>query len=201
LEHFNLQVKRGEFLAVVGPSGCGKTTLLNLMGALDKPTAGKIFLEEQDISGLPETNLYKIRREKVGFIFQAFYLIPTLNVLQNVLIPTLPLKAKNKYYSDRAKELLKIVGLDGKEKRRPGELSGGEQQRVAIARALILDPVLILADEPTGNLDPKTGQKIFTLLRELNLTGKKTIITATHNQKIKELCDRVISLKDHPMNS
>lgn len=201
MEHFNLQVKRGEFLAVVGPSGCGKTTLLNLMGALDKPTAGKIFLEEQDISGLPETNLYKIRREKVGFIFQAFYLIPTLNVLQNVLIPTLPLKAKNKYYSDRAKELLKIVGLDGKEKRRPGELSGGEQQRVAIARALILDPVLILADEPTGNLDPKTGQKIFTLLRELNLTGKKTIITATHNQKIKELCDRVISLKDHPMNS
>ncbi len=188
-------------MAVVGPSGCGKTTLLNLMGALDKPTAGKIFLEEQDISGLPETNLYKIRREKVGFIFQAFYLIPTLNVLQNVLIPTLPLKAKNKYYSDRAKELLKIVGLDGKEKRRPGELSGGEQQRVAIARALILDPVLILADEPTGNLDPKTGQKIFTLLRELNLTGKKTIITATHNQKIKELCDRVISLKDHPMNS
>lgn len=182
-------------MAVVGPSGCGKTTLLNLMGALDKPTAGKIFLEGKDITGIPETSLYKIRREKVGFIFQTYHLIPTLNVMQNILVPALPLKAKNKHYPDRAKELLKMVGLDGKEKRRPGELSGGEQQRVAIARALILDPVLILADEPTGNLDLKTGRKIFALLKELNLTGEKTVITATHDQKIKELCGRVIFLK------
>lgn len=182
---------------MVGPSGCGKTTLLNLMGALDKPTAGKIFLEGKDITDIPETSLYKIRREKVGFIFQTYHLIPTLNIMQNVLVPTLPLKAKNKHYPDRAKELLKMVGLDGKEKRRPGELSGGEQQRVAIARALILDPVLILADEPTGNLDLKTGRKIFALLKELNLTGEKTVITATHDQKIKELCGRVIFLKDN----
>lgn len=196
LDNVNLEIKRGEFLAIVGPSGSGKTTLLNMIGALDKPTSGEVILDQIKISEIEELKLYKIRREKIGFIFQLFYLIPTLNAIQNVLIPTFPLKGKKEFYFQRAKNLLKEVGLSGKENRKPAELSGGEQQRVAICRALILDPPLILADEPTGNLDTKTGMEIIKLMKKLNEKEGKTFLIATHDSRITKLCHKVFYLED-----
>lgn len=196
LNNINLKIKRGNFISVVGPSGSGKTTLLNMLGALDKPTSGEVTLDNIEISKVEESKLYRIRREKVGFVFQSYYLIPTLNALQNILIPTYPVQNKEKNYVLRAKELLDKVGLRNKEHRKPAQLSGGEQQRVAIARSLILDPILILADEPTGNLDTKTGAEIIKLLRGLNQAEKKTLLVVTHDQRITQFCDRVITLQD-----
>jgi ABC-type lipoprotein export system ATPase subunit len=196
LSNINLEIKRGKFIGVMGPSGSGKTTLLNMLGALDKPTSGEIIIDGVKISRVKESKLYEIRREKIGFIFQSFYLIPTLNALQNVLIPVFPLKKNKKDFEQRAKELLASVGLKGKEWRKPTELSGGEQQRVAIARALILDPVLILADEPTGNLDTKTGMEIVEIMRELNQNEGKTFVIVTHDPRITKFCQRVIHLED-----
>jgi len=189
----NLEIRRGEIVALTGPSGCGKTTLLNLLGTLDRPTAGDIFFENKKGFALKsETALCRFRREKIGFIFQAYHLIPTLSALKNVLAPAFPL---GNNYRRRALELLKLVGLAGKEGRRPGALSGGEQQRVAIARALLLDPLLILADEPTGNLDSATGEGIMDLLKKLNQRGK-TVLVATHDQRVAEKCDRNIRMMD-----
>ncbi|MFH0987608.1 MAG: ABC transporter ATP-binding protein [Patescibacteria group bacterium] len=196
LDGVNLGIKKGEFSAVIGPSGSGKTTLLNMIGALDKPTSGEIFLEDLDISKIKESKLYRIRREKIGFIFQSYYLIPTLNVLQNIIVPSMPLKTKKEDYLQKAKELLARVGMRGKEKRRPSQLSGGEQQRVAIARALIINPLLILADEPTGNLDTKTGGEIIKLMQDLNKREGKTFVIVTHDQRITQFCQRVIQLQD-----
>jgi ABC-type lipoprotein export system ATPase subunit len=196
LSNINLKVKEGEFLAIIGPSGSGKTTLLNIMGALDKPTSGEVFIDNINISKIKESNLYKVRREKVGFIFQSYYLIPTLTALQNVLVPTFPLRNNKKKFLKRAKLLFKEVGLLGKEERRPSELSGGEQQRVAIARSLILDPPLILADEPTGNLDSKRGLAIINLMKRLNKKENKTFVIVTHNFQIAKICDRIIKLED-----
>jgi len=196
LDSVNLEIKKGEFLTAVGPSGSGKTTLLNMIGALDKPTSGEVILDQIKISEREESKLHKIRREKIGFIFQLFYLIPTLNALQNVLIPTVPLKGKKEFYLERAKFLLKEIGLSGKEKRRPDELSGGEQQRVAICRALILDPPLILADEPIGNLDTKTGMEIIKLMKKLNEKEGKTFLIITHDLRITKLCHRILYLED-----
>lgn len=196
LDNINLEVKRGEFVEVMGPSGSGKTTLLNMVGALDKPTSGEIIIDGIEISKIKESKLYEVRREKVGFIFQSFYLIPTLNALQNVLIPVFPLRKNKKDFEKRSYELLAKVGLKGKEHRRPNELSGGEQQRVAIARALILDPILILADEPTGNLDTKTGMEIIEIMKDLNQTEKKTFLIVTHDPRITKFCQRVIRLED-----
>ncbi len=196
LDNINLEVKRGEFVEVMGPSGSGKTTLLNMVGALDKPTSGEIIIDGIEISKIKESKLYEVRREKVGFIFQSFYLIPTLNALQNVLIPVFPLRKNKKDFEKRAHDLLAKVGLKGKEHRRPNELSGGEQQRVAIARALILDPILILADEPTGNLDTKTGMEIIEIMKDLNQTEKKTFLIVTHDPRITKFCQRVIRLED-----
>jgi len=193
LENINLEVKKGDFISVVGPSGSGKTTLLNMLGALDKSSSGEVIIDGIETSKVKESSLYKIRREKIGFIFQAYYLIPTLNALQNILIPTFPIR---KNYFTRAKELLLKVGLRGKENRRPSQLSGGEQQRVAIARSLILDPILILADEPTGNLDTKTGAEIIKLMRNLNQKENKTFLIVTHDQRITQFCQRVIHLQD-----
>lgn len=189
-----LDITRGDFIAVTGPSGCGKTTLLNLIGALDRPSRGRIFFKGKNITGLSEAALCRYRRERVGFVFQSYCLLPTLSALQNVLLPAYPL-GNGKQARHRAKELLDQVGLSSKENRRPGELSGGEQQRVAVARALLLDPELILADEPTGNLDSATGAGIIELLKLLHQNGK-TVLVVTHDQRVAEACGRNIRLAD-----
>ncbi len=189
-----LDLARGDFVAVTGPSGCGKTTFLNLLGALDRPSRGSIFFEGRDLAGLGEAGLCRYRREKAGFIFQAYCLLPSLTALQNVLAPVYP-RGNGRRMRERARELLRRLGLAGVEKRRPGELSGGEQQRVAIARALLLDPELILADEPTGNLDSATGAGIINLLKNLNGMGK-TVLVASHDQRVADACSRVLRLED-----
>ena len=195
LKGVNLRVRRGEFIAVLGPSGSGKTTLLNMLGALDRPTEGRVIIDRVVTSMVPERRLYKIRREKLGFIFQTYYLVPTMNALQNVLMPVLPLR-RNKRYEKRAERLLDMVGLKGRIHHKPGELSGGEQQRVAIARALILNPAIILADEPTGNLDSKTGAEITELMQRLNRERDKTFIIVTHDRHIAENAERALYLAD-----
>ena len=196
LEGINLEISTGDFAAVVGPSGSGKTTLLNMIGALDKPTLGEIIIDGIETSKVKESKLYKVRRKKVGFIFQTYYLISTLTTLQNILVPTFPFASGKENHLSRARELLDKVGLQGKEHRKPSQLSGGEQQRVAIARALILNPLLILADEPTGNLDTKTGMGIIELMRNLNQKEGKTFLIVTHDQRITKFCQKVIHLED-----
>ncbi|TEB14382.1 Lipoprotein-releasing system ATP-binding protein LolD [Pelotomaculum sp. FP] len=192
----NLEIRRGELVALTGPSGCSKTTLLNLLGALDSPTTGDILFEGKRFALKSEASLCSFRRKKIGFIFQSYHLIPTLSVLKNVLTPALPL---GKGYRRHALELLELVGLAGKEDRRPGMLSGGEQQRVAIARALLLEPEVILADEPTGNLDSFTGAGIMDLLKKLNQRGK-TVLVATHDQQVAKDCGRNIRMIDGRIN-
>ena len=194
LDGVSLEVVPGEVVSVVGHSGSGKTTLLNMMGALDRPTSGRIFLEGEEISRIPEHQLYRVRREKIGFIFQSFHLIPTLNALENVLAPTIPLGERR--FEERARELLKSVGLESRMVHRPSQLSGGEMQRVAIARALIHEPKLILADEPTGNLDSKTGEEIINLLLRLNKEKGVTLVIVTHEPEIAKKADRTVSIRD-----
>lgn len=195
LRKVDLRVRRGEFITVLGPSGSGKTTFLNMIGALDRPTAGRVIIDRVEASRVPERMLYQIRREKLGFIFQTYYLVPTLTALQNVLMPVLPIR-NGKRYQRRAKRLLELVGLEGRMHHKPGELSGGEQQRVAVARALILNPKVILADEPTGNLDTKTGLEIMDLLHRLNQKGGKTLIVVTHDRRLAERSERMLYLVD-----
>jgi len=196
LVDLNLHVNKGEFIAIMGPSGSGKTTLLNVIGCIDKPTSGKVLLDDIDVANTPENKLYKIRRDKMGFIFQSFNLLPYLNALENVELPMegrIGSKAERK---KRASELLKLVGLSGRENHRPQRLSQGEQQRVAIARALANDPAIILADEPTGNLDSKNKQEIIKLLANLNLTQGTTIIMVTHDSQAANHSERMLLLKD-----
>ena len=196
LTDLNLDVKKGEFIAIMGPSGSGKTTLLNIIGAIDKPTKGKVLLDDVDIGALPESQLYKIRRDKIGFIFQNFNLLPYLNARENV---ELAMELAGKYPNERsarAKQLLATVGLAGREEHRPNRLSAGEQQRVAIARALANDPAIILADEPTGNLDVKNKQEIVKLLANLNLNEGTTIIMVTHDGQAAAHTERMLLLKD-----
>lgn len=195
LRNVNLRVREGEFVAVLGPSGSGKTTLLNMLGALDRPSSGQVFIDRMETSRIAENRLYKIRRNKLGFIFQTYYLVPTLSALQNVLTPVLPVSGNDRYRA-RAERLLKMVGLGRRMHHKPSELSGGEQQRVAIARALILNPGVILADEPTGNLDSKTGAEIIRLMLRLNGRQGKTFIVVTHDQRIAERAQRVMHLRD-----
>lgn len=192
LDGIDLTVKRGEFLAVVGPSGAGKSTLLNLLGALDTPTSGRVLIDGDDTESLSSDALASIRKKRLGFVFQFFNLIPSLTALENILVPTL--FDQEKPYV-RAEELIRAVGLEGRSQHRPSELSGGEQQRVAIARALIHDPPIILADEPTGNLDSKTGAGILEIFSNLNKRGK-TIVMATHEKGVSGIAHRVASLKD-----
>lgn len=194
LKGISFDIKAGEFVSIMGPSGSGKTTLLNQIGALDKPTKGDVYIDGLNISDYKESDLYEVRRQKIGFIFQSFYLVPTLSVLENVLLPTLPLK-NSASYIDRAKELLEEVGLTDKMHHRPNQLSGGQMQRVAVARALIMDPALVLADEPTGSLDSKTGAEIFHLLQELNKKGH-TFLIVTHDPRITRATERTIYLID-----
>lgn len=196
LSGLTLKVKRGEFLAVMGPSGSGKSTAMNMIGCLDVPTKGSIFLEETDISKLHESDLAQIRGQKIGFIFQKFNLIPTLTAKENIMLPMTFQGVSQNIRERKAKELLKLVELEDREDHTPGELSGGQQQRVAIARALANDPEVILADEPTGNLDTKTGKGVMDYLRKLHETEKKTIILVTHDENVAKAADRVEYLKD-----
>ena len=194
LREINLEVSEGEKIAIMGPSGSGKSTLLHLIGALDKPTRGSVMVNGISIEKLPERKLAKFRRENIGFVFQFFYLVPTLTALENVMLPLLPVKPRD--LEEKAKMLLEEVGLAHRMFHKPSELSGGEQQRVAIARALINDPKIILADEPTGNLDTETGKKIVELLVEICKRKNKTLIVATHDPIIAEMMERIIYLRD-----
>ena len=196
LTNLNLEIKKGEFTAIMGPSGSGKTTLLNIIGCIDKPTKGKVLLDKVDLANLPESELYKIRRDKIGFVFQSFNLLPYLNARENIeLAMELAGKFKDER-SERANELLAMVGLSGRETHRPQRLSQGEQQRVAVARALANDPAIILADEPTGNLDVKNKQEIVKLLANLNLKQGTTIIMVTHDQHVAAHTERVLFLSN-----
>jgi ABC-type lipoprotein export system ATPase subunit len=196
LSNLNLIVNQGEFIAIMGPSGSGKTTLLNVIGCIDKPTNGKIVLDGVDVTDMPENDLYKIRRDKMGFIFQTFNLLPYLNARENVELPMEGrIKSKNER-KKRASELLAMVGLSGREEHRPQKLSAGEQQRVAIARALANDPAIILADEPTGNLDSQNKQGIIKLLANLNMTQGTTIIMVTHDGEAAHHTERMLLLRD-----
>jgi putative ABC transport system ATP-binding protein len=196
LSNLNLQINKGEFVSIMGPSGSGKTTLLNVLGCIDKPTSGKVLVGNIDITQLAESELYKIRRNKIGFIFQSFNLLPYLNARENVELPMETTKKPKTERTAKAKELLSMVGLSGREEHRPQRLSAGEQQRVAIARALANDPAIILADEPTGNLDIKNKQEIVKLLANLNLKHGTTIIVVTHDGQVASHTERMLFLSD-----
>lgn len=196
LKEIDLKIEAGEFVALMGPSGSGKSTLLYLLGGLDKPSSGSVFFEGKEISTLKDKQESILRRRKLGFIFQFYNLIPTMNVVENILLPVLLDGKKIKDYEDKLTDILTIVGLADKKHHRPNELSGGQQQRVAIARALINDPDVILADEPTGNLDSKTSQEILQLLAEINQFQRKTIIMVTHSSEAAGYSQRIITLKD-----
>ncbi len=195
LSGMNIDIKKGEFVAVVGPSGSGKSTAMNLIGCLDIPSKGRVFLEHHDISKLSESNLAQIRGKKIGFVFQTFNLIPTLNALDNVMLPMTFQNIPREERIKTAKDLLEKVGLGHRINHYIGELSGGERQRVAIARALSNNPEVILADEPTGNLDSKTGEEIMKMLKELNKEGK-TIVMVTHDKDLTKYAKKVIHIKD-----
>jgi len=198
LKGINLQIGDDEFIALMGPSGSGKSTLLGILAGIDSPTSGEIYIYGQDISKKKEDELARFRNENVGIVFQAYNLIPSLNAIQNVKAPLYAGKNKltSKEIDERAKKLLDIVGLSHRETHKPGELSGGEQQRVAIARALINNPKILVADEPTGNLDAKTGDEILDLILKINKDMHLTIIMATHNEEIAKLADRVVNISD-----
>lgn len=196
LREINLEIKKGERLAIIGPSGCGKSTLLNLIGCLDRPTKGNIFIDGKDVSKLDDNELAMIRREKIGFVFQFFYLIPTLTALRNIMLPMTFAGFPREQQKKRARKLLEIVGLKERMNHRPSELSGGERQRVAIARAMANSPEIILADEPTGNLDSKSGKEIINLLLKLNKKYGVTLVIVTHDPHIAKVSKRIIYLKD-----
>lgn len=196
LQNLNLDVKEGEFVAIMGPSGSGKSTAVNMIGCLDVPTKGRVFLEEHDISKLGESELAQIRGRKIGFIFQQFNLVPTLTAIENVMLPMIFQGTPESARIKRAKELLKLVELHDRMDHKPSELSGGQQQRVAIARALANNPEVILADEPTGNLDSKTGANVLEFLDGLHKKERKTIVLVTHDQNLAKIAERIEFLKD-----
>ncbi|MEM4336822.1 MAG: ABC transporter ATP-binding protein [Candidatus Woesearchaeota archaeon] len=196
LRGLNLKVKPEEFVAVMGPSGSGKSTAMNLIGCLDLPTKGEIYLEGKNIAHLSESSLAQIRGKKIGFVFQSFNLIGTLNALENVSLPMIFQGLSEEEINNRAKKLLEMVGLGDRIYHKPSELSGGQQQRVAIARALANDPEMIVADEPTGNLDSKSGENIIKILKTLHKEQKKTIIIVTHDANVAEHAQRICYIKD-----
>lgn len=197
LSTINLEIKEKEFVSILGPSGSGKSTLMHLIGLLDQPTTGEIFINEKQSSLLSDNDLSTLRNEVVGFIFQQFNLINKLTVLENVLLPTIFARKKFSYnVKDKALELLERFGMTEKSKSYPNKISGGQQQRVAIARALIMNPPIILADEPTGNLDSKTGNTILSLLEELNTQDGVTIVIITHDHSVADRTKRKIIIRD-----
>jgi len=196
LRKLNLEVKRGEFVSILGKSGSGKSTLLNIMGLLDKIDGGKIWIDDKEVSSLNEMERNNIKNHFLGFVFQFHYLMSEFTALENVMIPALLNNFKNKKEIEKeAKELLEIVGLAERIKHKPNQLSGGEKQRVAIARAMINKPKLILADEPTGNLDEDTGELIFSLFRKINKEHNQSIVVVTHARDLSQVTDRQIFLK------
>lgn len=199
MDEVNLSVERGDFVVVSGPSGSGKSTFLNLVGCIDKPTSGKVFLDGQSTSELSEVELAKLRRERIGLIFQSFNLIPVLSAYENVEYPLLLQDTDDGKRSDQVENLLKDVGLEGMKDRRPQELSGGQRQRVAIARALVGDPELVMADEPTANLDSTTGEKVMDLMKELNREYCVAFIVATHDPLVFDYADREVEIMDGKM--
>ncbi len=195
LKGINLTIEKGEFVAIMGTSGSGKTTLMNIIGCLDVPTSGRYVLANKEVSNLTDDELSEIRNEHVGFVFQNFYLLPYATVLENVLLPTLYMGRRRDNAEKDAMDIIKLVGLEGRAKFRPNQLSGGEQQRVAIARALINGPELLLADEPTGQLDSKTAREILNILTKMNEQGK-TVLLVTHDSAIAGYAKRIIQIKD-----
>lgn len=197
LDDISLTIEQGEFSSIIGPSGSGKSTLMHIIGLLDKPTSGTVQINGKDVSKLHDNELSSLRNRFVGFVFQQFNLINKLTVLENILIPTLYTRTELAYDPlEKARYLLKRFGLDTKEKSYPNKISGGQQQRVAIARALIMNPNLILADEPTGNLDSKSGAEILKLLKELHENEKITVVIVTHDPNVAAKTDRQIVIKD-----
>ncbi len=194
LDHVSFSVGKGEFIAIVGESGSGKSTLLHMVGALDNPTSGKVLIDGKDVFSMPEKKLTVFRRQNIGFIFQSFNLIPELNVEQNITFPLLLdyQKPDQKY----VEELLEILGLKERRKHLPSQLSGGQQQRVAIGRALAARPAIIMADEPTGNLDSKNSQEVITLLKSMSAKYRQTILMITHNENHADATDRVLRMTD-----
>jgi putative ABC transport system ATP-binding protein len=196
LSHVDFSVEPGEFIAIMGPSGSGKSTLLHLLGGMDRPTSGEIVLDGQNMSTLGERELTLLRRRKVGFVFQFFNLISTLDTEENILLPVLIDGKRKQQYLPKLDEILRLVGLDNRRQHRPGQLSGGEQQRVSIARALIAEPSIILADEPTGNLDSAMGLEIIELLKRLSTTYRQAIVVVTHDPRVADHAHRVVYLRD-----
>ena len=195
LHGIDIAIQRGEFLAIMGPSGSGKSTLMNLIGCLDLPTGGEIHVSGKDLSKLSEAELAHLRGQEIGFVFQTFNLVSRMSVLKNVELPTLANQKPGIDPGKRAKELIELVGLSDRMHHKPTELSGGQRQRVAIARALVNDPAIILADEPTGNLDTRTGEEIMKIFKDLNREGR-TIIMITHDPEIAAHADRIVRVKD-----
>jgi putative ABC transport system ATP-binding protein len=201
LRGVELTITRGEFVALVGPSGSGKSTVLNLIGGLDRPTSGEVWINGVELSDSDERTRTRYRREQVGFVFQTFNLLPRLTAEENVALPLMFSGVPHKERVARAQKLLEGVGLGHRLTHRPTELSGGEQQRVAIARALVGEPALILADEPTGNLDTAIGREIMTLLRELNQERGVTLLVVTHDPEVAAFADRIVALRDGTVES
>ena len=196
LQGASLNVEKGEWVALLGASGSGKTTLLDITGTISRPDSGVLFLDGENMSEYSGERLVAFRRKKIGFVFQSFHLLPELNILENTILPGLFCKTDKKYLRSRAEMLLEKVGLQDRIQHRPNELSGGEQQRAAIARALINEPEILLADEPTGNLDSKIGQTILSLFHSIHTDDKMTVIMVTHDKTVADAADRKILLKD-----
>ncbi len=196
LDRVNVKIDSGEFVAVMGPSGCGKSTLLHLIGGLDRPTSGKVCIENVSLGDLSDDKLTELRRRKIGFVFQFFNLIPVLDAVENAALPMMLDGAKAAQAKARAREWLTRVGLENRLHSRPDQLSGGQQQRVAIARALVAEPALVLADEPTGNLDTRAADEIAGLLRQVAETWGRSVVMVTHDPRIAAYADRIVFLKD-----
>ena len=195
LQGINLSIGQGEFVSIMGPSGCGKSTMMHILGCLDRPTSGRVMLDNVNVDQLDDNRLAEIRNKKVGFVFQTFNLLPKLSAIENVELPLIYAGVRFEERRKKALELLETVGLKDRAGHKPSELSGGQSQRVAVARALINNPSIILADEPTGNLDSKSGEEIIRLFAELNARGN-TIIMVTHDQEIANHSRRIVRLKD-----
>ena len=200
LDHVNFSVAEGDFVAIMGPSGSGKSTMMNILGCLDRPTSGKYFLAGRDVAGLSDDELAKIRNAKIGFVFQNFNLLPRMTALENVALPLVYAGVAEEERMERARIALESVGLGDRLEHKPAELSGGQRQRVAIARALVNNPAIIMADEPTGNLDTKSSYEIMDIFKELNAKGK-TLLLITHEPDIGQQSKRILVMRDGRLNS